>query len=475
MFSSNFFLIWPGNAVLSGLIWVVILVIVLYLARIYAHQIIRSLSQVIHNAMRVAARSLILAEQRLSIRNREVLLAAGADAAERKIEREFERINAVVTRDLQGYPAMHRAMSDLITAIDEDYRVSTDSPPSPPAWINAVESVSKIPSPGDNMVANMLQQINKTIEKHHKQAIDEYRKASKTRHGLLEKMMPYWRKMSSTLEQVDRTIKGLVQRSSHIDEQMKGYKEIIAGTDRAVRMLSSSSLTQFFISTVILLIAIGGAMVNFNLIALPMSEMVGGGTYLGGFKMSNVAAMVIILVETALGIYLMESLRFTRLFPIIGNMNDKKRRGLMWAALIFLFALACVESSLAFMRDIIATERQALIQSLADIEGAVTTPAMEWIPMVGQMVMGFILPFALALVAIPFESFVHSSRTVLGVVFMGFLRFLAFVLRFIGNVALYSGNMLIHFYDLLAFPLLGVERLVRSAGKHAKEGAKEGS
>jgi hypothetical protein len=459
---------------LSGLIWVVILVIVLYLARIYAHQIIRSLSHVIHNAMRVAARSLNLAEERLSRRNREVLLAAGADAAERKIEREFERINAVVTRDLQGYPAMHRAMSDLITAIDEDYRVSTDSPPSPPAWIDAVEAVAKIPSPGDNMVANMLLQINRTIEKHHKQSLDEYRKSSKTRHGLLEKMMPYWRKTSSTLDRVDKTIKGLVQRSSHIDEQMKGYKDIIAGTDRAERMLSSSSLTQFAISTVVLLIAIGGAMVNFNLIALPMSEMVGGGTYIGGFKMANVAALVIILVETALGIYLMESLRITRLFPIIGNMNDKKRRGFMWAALIFLFTLACVESSLAFMRDIIATDRQALIQSLADVEG-VASPATQWIPMVGQMVMGFILPFALAFVAIPFESFVHSSRTVLGVVVMGLLRFMAFLLRLIGNVALYSGNMLIHLYDLLAFPLLGVERLVRSAGKHAKEGAKEGS
>ena len=29
---------------------------------------------------------------------------------------------------------------------------------------------------------------------------------------------------------------------------------------------------------------VGGAVINFNLIALPMSEMVGGGSYIGGWK-----------------------------------------------------------------------------------------------------------------------------------------------------------------------------------------------
>ena len=64
-------------------------------------------------------------------------------------------------------------------------------------------------------------------------------------------------------------------------------------------------------------IAAGGAVINFNLIALPMSEMVGGGSYIGDWKTSDVAALVIILVEVAMGLYLMESLRITRLFPVI--------------------------------------------------------------------------------------------------------------------------------------------------------------
>ena len=37
-----------------------------------------------------------------------------------------------------------------------------------------------------------------------------------------------------------------------------------------------------------------------------------------------------------------------------------------------------------------------------------------WITTAAQMGMGFTLPFALVFVAIPLETFVHSLRTVLG-------------------------------------------------------------
>jgi hypothetical protein len=441
------------------LVLAAVLVVVLYLARTYAHRLILSLTHFVRNALRLTARSIMSGDARLKQRNREVLLAEGAEAMERKIEREFERINTTVTHDLEAYPAMHRSMSDLITRIDEDYRESTETPPSPPGWVNAVEAVAGISATGDRMVVDILGDIKNSLDRHHKGAMDEYRAQSRKRHGLLEKMMPYWRSASKTLGNVDKTINSIVERSVRIDNMMKEYEQIRSGTDTAVRTLSSSQFTQFFISAVVMLIALGGGIVNFNLIALPMSEMVGGGTYLGPFKMSHIAAMVIILVEVAMGIYLMEALRITRLFPIIGHMEDRKRLRFMWAALIILIVMACVESSLAFMRDVIAGERLALIQVLAEKEGVASTTT-SLIPMVGQMVMGFVLPFALAFVAIPFESFVHSGRTVLGEMLSGLLRFMAFLFRLIGNIFQYAGNILINIYDLLAFPLLFVERLV---------------
>ena len=59
-------------------------------------------------------------------------------------------------------------------------------------------------------------------------------------------------------------------------------------------------------------VAAGGAFINYKLIALPMSEMVGAGDYLtASLRTSEVAALVIIFVEASMG--LMEALRITHL------------------------------------------------------------------------------------------------------------------------------------------------------------------
>lgn len=458
--------IWPHSPALSLIIALLGAVFLLYLARKPAHKAIFSLSRVIHNGFRMITRSVLIAENKVVERNKEVLLSAGERAAEQLIEREFHRVDAVVRRDMSGYPALQRVLAEQIAHIDEDYRESTELPVPPPDWVKAVETLAKLPSREDKWVANILGEIHKTAVAQYKNAMEEYRKAVAKRHALLEKMMPYWRKLSQTLDQVDKTIIGLHERTRVVDSRMTEYQEIQKKTDREAGRLRASSTTQFFISAFVLLIAIGGAVVNFNLIALPMSEMVGGGSYIGNFKTSNIAALVIILVELAMGLYLMESLRITHLFPIIGQMDDKMRTRMIWATFIILLILAGVESALAFMRDRIAADMQALRQALSSVETAQQT--IRWIPTVGQMVMGFILPFALAFVAIPLESFVHSSRTVVGVVMAAVLRLIAFALRLLGNAAHYSGEFLVNIYDLLIFPALWLENLLRNKGQQTE-------
>ena len=460
--------LWPGNPALSIVIILSVAVILLYAARKPAHEFIRALCRMLHNAMRIAARSVMFAESRMTDRNREVLLVAGEEAVERIVEREFHRVHATVARDLSGYPTLQLALRDEIKKIDDDYTASADVPPDPPGWTRAVEAVAKIPPVGDTMVAKILDVINSSINKQHKEVLTEYRKESGQRHSLMKQMMPYWRKMSDTLDDVDKTMSGILERSKVIDRKMDEYEDIRKGTVKAVRMLSSSSLTQFFIAGLVMLIAIGGAVINFNLIALPMSEMVGGGSYIGPFKASNVAALVIILIEATMGLFLMEALHITKLFPIIGAMDDKMRRKMIWITFSILFILASIESSLAYMRDMIAADMQALRQSLAG--GEITAEHTgNWIPTVGQMVMGFILPFALAFIAIPLESFVHSSRTVLGVVVVGTLRVVAFVLRFFGNIARSAGELFVRAYDLIVFAPLWVENAMRGSGEKEKK------
>jgi hypothetical protein len=445
------------NPVLSFLIWILLALFALYLARRPFHRSVMSFSRIIRNAMRLTASSLLLAERNLVRRNKEVLMASGMENAERVLEREFDRVATTVSRNLEGCPKINRGLAEIIHQLEEDYKKSEDVPPALPNWMPIIESISKIKHSGDSMVSNMLTEINKNLNEQHSAALDTYRTDMSKRHTILNKMAAPWQRIMKYLGEMTSSVKNLTDRAKRVDKYMDDYEKIRKKEESAARTLSSSSLTQFFISGFVLVIAFGGALINFNLIALPMSEMVGGASYIGPFKTSDVAGLVIILVELTMGLFLMESLRITRLFPVIGSMDDKMRRRMIWVTFAMLAILAGVESALAFMRDRIAHDVEALRQTLAGVEQ--TKLSTSIIPTLGQMVMGFILPFALAFVGIPLESFISSARTVLGVVAAGSLRITAFALRLFGNIVFYFGRCVVNIYDILIFPPIWLENI----------------
>ena len=450
-----------GQPALSVLVWVCALMGVMYIARHQAHQIILVLVRSIRNALRIMAQSVMLAEKQLRNRNREVLLAQGQEHAERYIEREFQRVEALVNRDLSGYPSLQRDLKEQITRIDEDYTQSGEVPPKPPEWLKAIDAVAEIPDNGSSVVGKILSDIHKTLRKSLDKSIQEYRRANRDRHNLLKKMMPYWRSLTNSLNSVEKKITGLEQRAAIIDSQMQSYEDIRQQTDYSERLLSSSSMTQFFISGLALCLAFVGMYVNFQLVALPMEEMVGASSYLGSssIRASDVAALFIISIEVILGLFLMESIGVTRLFPIINLLDDHKRKAIFWIMLAFLFVFAGIEASLAYMRDMLAADREALSQLLSGSE--VTEPALRWIPSVGQMVMGFTLPFVLAFVAIPLESFIYSFRTVSGLLGVWLLHMLVAFIRFLANLIYGIGRTLVSAYDLVIFIPLKIENSFR--------------
>ncbi|HEY2976509.1 MAG TPA: hypothetical protein VGJ35_00955, partial [Burkholderiaceae bacterium] len=265
--------------------------------------------------------------------------------------------------------------------------------------------------------------------------------------------------------QVDKNISGLLNSASSVDNLMTQYEQIVAKTDKAVHALTVSAITQFGIALVVMGVAIGGTFINFKLIALPMSEMVGAADYItASLRTSEVAALVIILVEASMGLFLMETMRITRLFPVIGNLSDRARRRMMWVALTLLVTLAGIEAALALMRDMLIQDKQALVQSLASVQQAAL--ADSWvgkIPTVGQMLLGFILPFALTFVAIPLESLIHSTRTVGGALLMVLARGFAMLLRIAGNLIRQASRVLVHLYDVIIVLPLWVERMAKGA------------
>jgi len=461
---SRFWLIWPDSPALSLLTLVLLAMAFLYAARLPMHQLIRAAGHAVGGPLRMASRWLLAAAVEINDRNKAVLLAHGRRELEKRIEREFERIATLVNRDLQGYPVLQRKLADEVTTIEEDYKRCGEVPPPPPDWVEAVAAIGKIKSGGGELAMSILEGINQSINRIHDKAIAEYRKSYEARHAILEKFMPCWRAIEKTLSQVDKNISGLLDSALSVDNLMSQYEQIVAKTDKAVHALTVSALTQFGIALLVMLVAIGGTFINFKLIALPMSEMVGAADYItASLRTSEVAALVIILVEASMGLFLMETMRITRLFPVIANLGDQARRRMMWVALTLLVTLAGIEAALALMRDMLIQDKQALVQSLASVQQAAADSWVGKIPTVGQMLLGFILPFALTFVAIPLESLIHSARTVGGALLMVLARGFALLLRIAGNLIRQASRVLVHLYDVAIVLPLWVERMASGA------------
>lgn len=456
----NSWLFWPDHVALSVLVLGLLAMVFLYAARKPMHGMIHSTCTLMSHSMRFVSRWLFLAADHMRLRNQSVLLAHGEESETVIIEREFERVGDIVRRDMQEFPALQRKMLEEATRMEDEYRKCGVVPPPPPEWVTALESVAQIKSGGD-IPRKLLEDISKSVQKIHDKTITEFRRSYEERHKILNAMQPSWRTVEKLMGEMDRKMITLQTNAKQIDMHIGKFEGIRAKENKTEHALTMSSFVHLAISSLVMVIAVGGAFINYKLIALPMSEMVGASDYLtNSLKTSDVAALVIILMEASMGLFLLESLRITQLFPRIASMDDRMRRRLTIASLVFLTILAAIESSLALMRDMLIADKTSLMRDLASIAPAASDGVLTSIPMIGQMVMGFVLPFALAFVAIPFESMVHSMRTVVGVCLVQGMRGLGVTLRFLGLLFKRLANVFEMAYDITIVVPLMVERWV---------------
>jgi len=476
MIDRNSWLFWPDSVALSILALVVLVMLFLYAARKPMHGMIHSVCNLVTQSTRFISRWLFLSADNLRLRNQAVLLAHSQESAATMIDREFERVGNIIRKDMQEFPVLQRKLMEEVTKIDDDYRRCGDVPPPPPEWVDALESVSQLKSGGD-IPRKLLEDINKSIQKIYDKTISEYRRSYEERHKMLKGMQPSLRSVDKLMGEMDKKMVSLHANAKQIDGDMTKFAGMRAKDSKTEHALTVSAFVQLAISSLVMVIALGGAFINYKLIALPMSEMVGASDYItDNLRTSDVAALVIILMEASMGLFLLESLRITQLFPKIASMDDRMRRRLMLASLVFLVILAGIESSLALMRDMLVADKAALMHDLSSSAPAATQGWMSKIPMAGQMIMGFVLPFALAFVAIPLESVVHSLRTVMGVLLVQTMRGLGFVLRFTGVVFRRFAGVLESAYDIMVVIPLMMERWVVAlrVGTSAKEQAEPG-
>ena len=141
-------------------------------------------------------------------------------------------------------------------------------------------------------------------------------------------------------------------------------------------------------------------------------------------------------------------------------------------ALTGLALLAAVEASLAILREQLYEADKALALALAGETARgkleVAAPLVSKIPVIGQAVLGFILPWILAMIAVPLEMLVESGRHVIGRALQLLVRGSAIVVRLCAHLVRYLTAVLAFLFDIYIVIPLQVERLVKGRAPGAQ-------
>jgi hypothetical protein len=290
-----------------------------------------------------------------------------------------------------------------------------------------------------------------------------FKEAAREMRSRARSLKPEAQKILSATDKL-RLIEHKLSRQAHtMNDAAERYERLVTSEERGRGAGDASIFTPWFAALIVIAIAAAGAVLNFQLIERPMSELVGGGARIAGLSLASLAAITLILLEAAAGIVLMEAAGATQLLPVFRRMSPILTRGFAFAALFFLFVFSTVEVALAFTREAILGLEAGVLRAAAG-DAAATAPA-EGLPvaLVAQALLGFTIPWVLAVVAIPAETVINNTRFVIEVVWKQLLAFAAFIVSIAATALRAVSLALMAVYDLAIFPALAVERLVRAA------------
>ncbi len=161
-------------------------------------------------------------------------------------------------------------------------------------------------------------------------------------------------------------------------------------------------------------------------------------------------------------------LGITDLFPKLAGLTLSRRRLILGLALGGRFFLAAVESSLAVLREQIVEADAALKHTLAGTESQIIAgPTQSAIPVVGQAVLGFVLPWILAMVAIPLEMFLDTARHVSAACVALLLRGLGQIAQMIAHTTRTLTGAAPNLYDVYIAIPLRIERALRDGPENS--------
>jgi hypothetical protein len=436
----------PG---VSIAIWVVTSMIFLFFAREPMHKLIQAMSDATAGGLRKMAAWIKISVEKMREKDRKVLLESGLAKIQGEILQEFHKIDTANTKSLAGYPELQLKLDESIAKIDDDYKECGQVAPEAPGWSEVVETIARAQgSTGDRIIEKMLAEIHKSAVAGEKKAISELREVAGKRHKILGSMAPVWKRIEKLGKEINHKVDKVIENSRNIDKYMDQYQKITTGGKESIDMLSSKVTKLFIISLIVIFVGMVGAFINFNLIALPMSELVPAGTRVAGLAVSEVSALVIVALELVLGIFLFEAVGVTHTFPQIANMTSGKRKIILYGSLFGLLFLSSVEASLAILRDHMAEANSALNRSLAGDSTTVAESIDTNITVMGQALLGFVLPWILAVIAIPLEMFIEASQHAFAKIYTIIVTLICHLANMIAFLIEGFFKILIHVFDI---------------------------
>ncbi len=401
----------PAMPGLSIAILVCLSMVFLFFARESVHKVIQAMSDGSAGGLRKLAEWTRKSAEKLREKDRKVLLESGVAKMQGEILQEFSRIDVANTKSLASYPKLQLRLDENISQIERDYEECGQVTPMAPGWSEVIESLGNAQSStNDRIIEKMLGEIHKSAVAGEKKALSEFRDATSKRHKILGAMSPIWKRIEKLGKDINSQVEKVMENGRNIENYMTRYEKISASDPESVDMLSSKVTKLFIISLIVICVGLVGAFINFNLIALPMSELVPAGVRVAGMAVSEVSALVIVALELVLGIFLFEAMGVTHTFPQVANMTRGKRKIILYGALFGLLFLSSVEASLAVLRENLAEAKSALDISLAGGTALTSETISSNITVIGQALLGFVLPWILAVIAIPLEMFIEASQ-----------------------------------------------------------------
>lgn len=444
----SFYLV-PSMPGLSIALWVGLSMIFLFFARVPMHMMIEALSDATAGGLRKLALWTKNTAQAMREKDRKVLLESGVAKIQGEILQEFSKIDMANTKSLSGYPTLQLKLDDSISRIERDYKDCGQVTPTAPGWSEVIESIARAQgSTSDRIIEKMLAEIHKSAVSGEKKALSEFRDVAAKRHKILGSMAPVWRRVEKIGKEISKNVEKVIENSRNIDKYMTQYAKISAGEPESIDMLSSKVTKLFIISLIVIFVGLVGAFINFNLIALPMSELVPAGVRVAGMAVSEISALVIVTLELVLGIFLFEAIGVTHTFPQISNMTRGKRKIILYGSLFGLLFLSSVEASLAILRENLAEAKTALDISLAGGTASVSDNINSKITVIGQALLGFVLPWILAVIAIPLEMFIEASQHAFARIYTIFITMLCHLANALAFVIEGFFNVLKHIFDI---------------------------